>query len=130
MRLKSKTQYGDMKGSTTADRHDTRDIHQFLIEKGLIDEGDIVVGIDAYSGEVHKKRQDEPLDVTILVSKASRVFATIPDELAETGTLKVEKIDTQIPLNEFFGLFKRFSLTLSSKGNLEGVEFTILNEQD
>jgi hypothetical protein len=45
---------------------------------------------------------------------------------AEGDALALNEIEIEMPYNEFFGLFKRFSLTLSSNGLLEGKSYTAI----
>lgn len=42
---------------------------------------------------------------------------------AEGADLVLNEIEIDMPYSEFFGLFKRFSLTLSSNGILEGKSY-------
>lgn len=42
---------------------------------------------------------------------------------AEGDVLALNEVEIYMPYNVFFGLFKRFSLTLSSDGLLEGKSY-------
>lgn len=114
-------QYGDLKGTASADRNDNHSMDKLLKEKGLIQPGEFLIGIEMWSGEVHKQTQDDTVYVTALVTKAEgydNVKAAV-----DSGTpLPVRKIRMDMHLNEFFGLFKRFEICISSGGLIDGRE--------
>ena len=62
-------QYGDLKGTAAADRHDTKDISKYLASKGLVAEGEFLVGIEAYATELMGNAKVTDVDVTVLVTK-------------------------------------------------------------
>ena len=63
-------QYGDMKGTASADRHDQYTMEKYLEEKGLIQPDEMLVGVSMWSGEVHERTQDETVYVTAILTKA------------------------------------------------------------
>lgn len=106
-------QYNDLKGTAAADRHDRRDFANYLEEKGLLRPDEALIGIELWSGEVHGAVQDKPIYVTALASSGGR-YDTIHEEVISGKPVKVRKINLEMPLNEFFGLFKRFAISISS----------------
>ncbi|AOE81139.1 hypothetical protein A7318_21895 [Pseudomonas lurida] len=106
-------QYNDLKGTAAADRHDNRDFSHYLEEKGLLNPGEALIGIELWSGEVHGAVQDKPVYVTALVSSGGK-YETIHEEVISGQPVQVRKIDLEMPLNDFFGLFKRFAISISS----------------
>lgn len=116
-------QHGDLKGSSAADRHDTRSMHHYLEEQGLVNEGEVLVGVKIWSGEVHRHTQDKPVFVTAIVA-TGKGYDNIKAAVDSGNPLHVRKISLEMHLNEFFGLFKRFSITLSSSGLIEGKDIT------
>ncbi|CUA99415.1 hypothetical protein [Comamonas thiooxydans] len=116
------TQYGDFKGSASADRHDTADISSYLKARGLIQEGELALAIELYSGEVHARTQDENVFVTVLLATGEG-HDNIQAAIDSGEPLKVRKVRLEMHLNEFFGLFKRFNICISNHGMLEGKEF-------
>lgn len=105
-------QYNDLKGTAAADRHDNRDFSNYLKEKGLIRDGESLIGIELWSGEVHGTVQDKPVYVTALVSSGEK-YDTIHEEVMSGQPVQVRKIELEMNLNEFFGLFKRFAISIS-----------------
>lgn len=116
-------QYGDMKGSAIADKHDNLCMSRYLEEQGLIQEGEILIGIEMWSGEVHGRTQDRPVRVTAVVATGEG-YDNISAAVDSGNPLHVRKIDLEMPLNEFFGLFKRFAVTISTGGIIEGRDIT------
>jgi hypothetical protein len=117
-------QYNDLKGTAAADRHDTRDFDEYLKEKGLVRDGEMVVGIEMSSLEVHATTQDESVYVSAFVT--TQVYDSIKSVLDAGKTLEVRKISLEMKLNEFFGLFKRFQISISNGGLLDGQDLSIL----
>jgi hypothetical protein len=116
-------QYGDMKGSAAADRHDNRCMSRYLEEQGLIQEGEILIGVEMWSGEVHGRTQDRPVFVKAVVATGEG-YDNIRAAVDSGNPLHVRKIDLEMPLDEFFGLFKRFAVTISTGGIIEGRDIT------
>jgi hypothetical protein len=110
-------QYNDLQGTAAADRHASRDFDEYLEKKGLIQNGEMVVGIEMSSLEVHTKTQDEPVYVSAFVT--TQDFDSIKNLLDAGKTLEVRKIRLEMKLNEFFGLFKRFQISISNGGLLD-----------
>ncbi|PAA11344.1 hypothetical protein [Pseudomonas fragi] len=111
--FRADVQYNDLKGTAAADRHDNRDFSKYLEEKGLIRDNETLIGIELWSGEVHGTLQNQPVYVTALVSTGGR-YDTIHEEVISGQPVQVRKIDLEMPLNEFFGLFKRFAISISN----------------
>jgi len=114
-------QYGDFKGTVAADRHDQDDIGKYLQTQGLINQGEFLVGIEAYACELMGKPQVTDVDVTVLVTQYEG-YENVQEAVDSGQPLKVRKIKLEIPLVEFFTLFKRFSLAMSSHGMIDNRE--------
>lgn len=95
--FKAHVQYDDWKGSVAADSADQEDFSDFLRDKGILKEGEIVKGISFYSAE-----------------RFFDVEAFVSDD--EHG-LRREKV--KMTLEEFFKTFKRFSVKISRNGELD-----------
>ncbi|NWD81001.1 hypothetical protein HX891_11515 [Pseudomonas reactans] len=111
-RFRAHVQYDDFKGTAAADRHDNRNISHYLEEKGLLKEDELVIGIEMWSGEVHENFQNAHVYVSVLLSSGGR-HDTIHEEVISGQPVHVRKIRLEMPLNEFFGLFKRFAIAIS-----------------
>lgn len=114
-------QYGDFKGTVAADRHDQDDIGKYLQTKGLINQGEFLIGIEAYACELMGKPQVTDVDVTVLVTQYEG-YENVQEAVDSGKPLKVRKIKLEMPLVEFFTLFKRFSLAMSSHGMIDNRE--------
>lgn len=98
--FKAHTQYGDLKGTVSADRADQHNFSDLLRELEVLKEGEVVKGITFYN-EAHY------FSVSAFIEN-------------EQGELRKERV--AISLEDFFKTFKRFSVTLSRGGELEGQE--------
>lgn len=115
--------YGDFKGSSASDRADKGDADDWLVARGLKNAGEFLLGIELYAGESHGVHRD-PVNVRFLLA-TSGSYDTVKTMIDATpGPIPVRRVDDQMPLVEFFGLFKRFSITLSPGGMLEGKDYT------
>ncbi len=121
-KFKASVQYGDWKGTAAADRADKNDPESWLEMHGKKKPDEFLVGIEIWAGENHGKHQD-PISVTFLL-------AALPDHdtvLGKIGTgkaLAVRKVREDMALVDFFGLFKRFSVSISNHGMLTDREYT------
>lgn len=111
-------QYDDLKGSAAADRADDGDAASFLEERRLIRKGEFLVGIEAYVGtSTIRSGEDVKVSATFLIVETS----TAGD--AYKHPVRARKVSLELSPNEFFSLFKRFNVTLSNGGELEGREY-------
>lgn len=115
--------YGDFKGTAQADGHDRVDFRVHLEQRGLIKEGEFLVGIEAWSGEVTAQPSDKAFQVTAILARPGdhdSVKAAV-----DTGKpLPVRRVKLEMPPDVFFGFFKRLSISLSSHGMIDGKEIT------
>lgn len=116
--FKASVQYNDLKGSVAADRADKTDAENWLKENGYINE-EHVVGISMWAGENHGTHRD-PVSVKFLVSSLNG-YSNIPEMLqADNDPIPVKEIRVDMNISDFFALFKRLEITLSSGGLIEG----------
>ncbi|QXB54381.1 hypothetical protein [Aeromonas sp. FDAARGOS 1415] len=117
-------QYKDLDGSVHADRDDNQNATDYLRNHHHISENSFVLGIQVYSS-VHNVRE-HTLTVRFLHSNIGG-YDNIQEKMkAEGDALALNEIEIDMPYNEFFGLFKRFSLTLSPNGLLEGKSYAAI----
>lgn len=121
--FKASVQYGDWEGTSAADNSDTAHIHKYLGDAGLIKDGEFLVAAELYVGENHGGNLGRISIRAFLF--AGTGYDTVKDALEATADpIPVRVVDIEIGLNEFFGLFKRFSVSLTHRGlNLEGREY-------
>lgn len=120
--FKASVQYGDWKGTSAADSADEGDAKDWLKNNGLIQTGEFLIGITFFAGENHGSHKD-PVFVEFLLATPGdhdSIKAAI-----ETGApLVVRRVKADMGLMEFFGLFKRFSICMSSHGMLDDRQYT------
>lgn len=119
-RFKAGTQYGDLKGTAVADHNDHNTVREYVKSLGLINPDESIVGIEMWSGEVHDIRQNKP--IVVYINLATGGYDQHKAIISAGQKISTRKIRIEMQLNEFFGLFKRFSITLSNDGLLEGKE--------
>lgn len=111
-------QYGDFKGTAAADRRDHGSISKYLESQGLINEGEFLVGIEAYSSELMDRAQVTDVSVTALVTKYEG-YDDVQAAVDSGNPLKVRKIRFDMTLVDFFSLFKRFQISISNHGMID-----------
>lgn len=119
-------QYNDSKGTAAADDHDSLALSHYMQSQGLIQNGETIVGVKMFSGEVHGSVQNQPVSVTAYVIAAAG-FEGAARALESDGPLDVREIRFDIDLAKFFGLFKRFEIAISRYDELGGRELNILD---
>jgi len=116
-------QYDDLKGSVAADDADFKDSKSYLLEKGLIQDNEFVVGVKMFCGE-HLKPGEKNLYVSFFTVPDLKGFSSIPEMLSSGTDLELKEIHLDMSFIEFFSLFKRFSISASPDGIIEGAEYT------
>ena len=117
-------QYNDMTGTAAADANDFHSIAQYLKEKGKIHPDETLIGISMWSGEVRERTQDNEVYVNAFLARAEG-YDNVKDAVDSGEPLQVRRVRLEMHLNEFFGLFKRFSICLSTGGLIDQKEIHI-----
>lgn len=122
-RFKASVQYGDWEGTAAADDADEIDLDDILSKNGLKSDQEFLLGIEVFIGENHGGKVESPYVTVLLVDRGT--FDDVDALLKGTkGPVPVKAVDVELTLEEFFGLFKRFSVNLSrSHLNFIGREF-------
>lgn len=118
-------QYGDWKGTAAADNADLKDIHELLRSKGAYDyTKEAVIGVRLWIGENHGGHVEAPYVTALIVDAAG--YGDVPKLLAsQDGPIPVKRVELELTLEEFMGLFKRFSVVLTKSGlDLDGRTYT------
>lgn len=116
--FKASVQYNDLKGSVAADIADAIDATRWLKNNGHIND-EFVIGISMFAGENHGVHRD-PVSVQFLVSSLNG-YDNIPEMIqASDEPIQVRKICISMNIADFLSLFKRFEITLSNGGLIEG----------
>ncbi|MDH1313864.1 hypothetical protein N5C36_07165 [Shewanella xiamenensis] len=120
-KFKASVQYNDLQGSSAADNADFGDATKWLSENGLIDEQENLVGIKVYIGENHCEH-NEPVFVEFLIDSTTRNLNDVSG--AEGSPIALRRVSKDMSINDFFALFKRFEITLSSMSELENKHYS------
>ena len=116
-------QYNDLEGAVKADQDDHQTADDYLKQNKQMPEGNFVLGIQIYSS-VHNVRE-KTLTVRFLHSDVAG-YENIQGKMrAEGDAFSINEVEIEMQYHEFFGLFKRFSLTLSPNGLLEGKSYSV-----
>lgn len=114
--LKASVQYGDWEGTAAADDLDKGDLKDWLATRGLMDpDSEMVIGVDFFCGENHPGHIERPSIHAIVAqvrgneNLAARLRTT-PDPLP------LRRVQIELTIEAFVGLFKRFSVVLTSPG--------------
>lgn len=117
-------QYNDWTGTAAADSVDRGGLTDFLIAKGLITNGDFVVGVEAWIGENHGEGSVQP-SVNVFVIEGRNGADSAASWLQENADpLDLKRVSVDITFEEFFGFFKRFDIVIGRRGlDLDGREY-------
>jgi len=122
--FRAAVQYNDLKGSAAADKADVTSASKWLTKNGLINDGEYVVGTSMFAGENHGRHQD-PVHVTFLIT-GLKGYNNIPEMIESSeGPMQVREVQVDMNVADFFALFKRFEVTLSTKGMIEGKMYIV-----
>lgn len=122
--LKASVQYDDWNGTVAADDADQRSFFHLLKEKKAMRDDEYPIAIDLYIAENHGGKVQQPIISALLMK--SKGFDEAKSEIAKAGKLKLRRVDVEISLNDYMGLFKRFNVVLTRKGlGLQDREYEI-----
>lgn len=118
--LRAGVQYNDWIGTVAADDADTDDFNDLLKAKGILSNQEVLVAITFYSAASFAGG-----DVTVRALIADGIgFNGVAAQLQSSDKLQLKERDVELSLPEFFRLFKRFEIVLTSKGlDLDGREY-------
>jgi len=114
-------QYNDWKGTAAADEGHDPWFRALLLTKGLIDDKSFVVAIKFYSGESF----DKPWIQAVIADGTG--YDDVNTQITSADTLRFKEVDVELSLDEFFGVFKRFNIVLTSRDlGLDGREYEVV----
>lgn len=121
--FKAAVQYGDFSGTVAADRADKGDAGDWLKNKGLRQEGEFLAGVTLY---ITKNDDDGEhlVDVEFLLTTIGGHDKLNLMLEHDSSPVVIRRVKAEMPIAEFFGLYKRFSVHISADGMLEGREYT------
>ncbi len=122
-RFLASAQYNDWKGTSAADRADKNGAEDWLMANGHKQSDEFLLGITMFAGENHGTHKDPVFIEFLLASPGDHDSVKAMVESSQ-GPVEVRRVRVEMKLSEFFGLFKRFSITLSSHGMLGERNYT------
>ena len=108
-------QYGDWDGGCAADDGDLTSIRRLLEDRGLIKDGEFIVGIHTFNGENHENRELAPVYITVLLIPTKKFEDAEKFLRGHYDPIPVRKIVLELSLENFARLFKRFSIAICRK---------------
>jgi hypothetical protein len=123
--FRASVQYGDWTGTAAADNADQRDLSDFLATKKIFDrDKEFLIAASLWIGENHGGKIQSPC-VTAIITLLDSTYDNVSKKLkAVQGPIPVRRVDVELSLEEFIGLFKRFAVVLTRRGlDLEDREY-------
>lgn len=114
--FRASVQYGDWQGTAAADNVDFMAFYKLLLGKRLITETDFLIGIHVWIGENHEGRVQPPYITAYLLEGIDNYESAEAALHAMPDPLDLKRVRINLTLNEFIGLFKRFSIAISPRG--------------
>ncbi len=116
--FRASVQYNDLQGSTAADNASHGNATDWLKDNGHITADEYLLGFSMFIGTNH-----DSVSVTFLVSELNG-YKNIPEMIdASIESIQAKKISIDMGVADFFSLFKRLNITLSSNGLMEGQDY-------
>lgn len=122
--FKASAQYNDWEGTVAADDDSHKGIRDLLRDRGMVNENELVIGIDFWCGENHGGVVQEPVVHALIVQ--AKNFDQLKGRLdADSEPLPIRRVELEkVSLNQFLGLFKRISINIvQNKLGLVGREY-------
>lgn len=117
-RFRASASYGDWIGTSAADSADRGAIDDFVKKKGLIKHGEVLLGFSMYVGENHGGKVRPPYIYFFFFDRedyenAKAALASMSDPV------DLRRVRVDLTIEEFIGLFKLFSISMSLRNILE-----------
>ncbi|HXW54210.1 MAG TPA: hypothetical protein VEJ67_00585 [Candidatus Cybelea sp.] len=121
--FKASVQYGDWEGTAAADNGDEKSVEQYLMDKGLMQEGEYLIAISLGVGE-NLDGEIGGVFIHAFIYAGDAQLENVASAIKSArGPIPVRDIRLELPLEKFIGMFKRFSVVLTARGlGLEGRE--------
>lgn len=115
------TQYSDFQGTVAAEDADMLILQEVIQKKLGLPKDERIIGYE-FTASYAGTRKIQGITLDAYSSKESN----ISDLLNSGQTIKVKKNSSDLTVEEFFALFKRFNICLSNKGILNGATLEII----
>ena len=125
--FKASVQYNDWEGTSAADSADQVNPSKWLRDNGHLQDGEFLLGLKMYTDENYGTHTD-PVYVDFLIAIHGDYESVKSMIDSSDGSIEVKCVTVDMNLSDFFALFKRFEVALSSHGTLEGHEYHYYNQ--
>lgn len=115
-------QYDDYKGTVACDDTDLSTLKSELRKLFNLEKDSIIIGIKVDANYKGRTSDIDNFSVIIYIPEDQ----DYEDEIKNNEEVNVKKLSTNISLQDFFKLFKRFQITLSSKGEFENAKYKVV----
>ena len=115
--LQAQVQYGDWSGTAKADDIDVNldDIRKVLKKRGKLEDNDFLIAFRVFHGENLKEHKLTPFYLRGYVVEATN-HAAAKAHVDGSNPIECREIQVQLSVEEFFAMFKRFSLAMQWQG--------------
>ena len=110
-RMAASAQHSDWDGTVAADDADGVAVRKYLRERSLISDKELIVGIKLL---VDDGQVDKPFIQVLVIDAVG--YDSVAEILRANDTIILRKIDLDLSLSQFVGLFNRFSVTFAVPG--------------
>jgi hypothetical protein len=114
----------DYRGSCCADRAERSGLQQWLVERGLVRRDEYLLGVELTTRENHGRHVDPVQVIALMASRGD--YPSIQTMIDATSLVAVRRVFVEMSVVEFFGLFKRLSLSFSTNGMLTNRRYAYL----
>lgn len=115
-RFRASVQYGDWTGTASADDADANAIRDLLVARGIMNrDKDFLIGITLWIGENHGGKVQPP-SISAVFFAGNKFDEIEPLLRKKADPIPTRRVDVELTLNEFMGLFKRFAVVLTQRG--------------
>ena len=116
-------QYDDYKGSVACDDTDLSTLKGELRKIFGLEKTAKIIGIKVVANYEGRTSDIDNLSVIILAPEDNN----FDEKINNNVEINVKKYSQEISIKDFFKLFKRFQITLSSKGEFENAKYNVIN---
>jgi len=121
--FKAGVQYDDYKGSVACDDNDLTTLKSELRKFFGLDKSATIVGIKVIANYEIRTSDIDNFSIIILTPEND----DYDEKNSNNLEVNVRKFSKEISIQNFFKLFKRFQITLSSKGEFENAKYKVVN---
>lgn len=121
--FKAGVQYDDYRGSVACDDNDLTTLKSELRKFFGLDKSATIVGIKVNAN--YEIRTSDIVNFSIIILTPEN--DDYDEKIISNLEVNVRKFSKEISIQDFFKLFKRFQLTLSSKGEFENANYKVVN---